>query len=75
MNVNEFERISGSTFLHICTFSEEKVDAIVAEPLGEGISDSLKRQIYCLFPTFYFKMGLMQPYLVKELKNWMQRAN
>lgn len=61
MNVNEYERISGCTFFHICTFLWEKVGAIVAEALGEGISDSLKRQIYCFFPTFYFKIGLSAP--------------
>lgn len=61
MNVNEFQRISGRTFFHICTFLWEKVGAIVAEALGEGISDSLKRQIYSFFHTFYFKMGLSTP--------------
>lgn len=45
MNVNECERISACTFFHICTFLWGKVGAIVAEALGEGISDSLKRQI------------------------------
>lgn len=61
MNVNEFERITSFTVVHICTFLWEKVGAIVAEALGEGISDSLKRQIYCFFPTFYYKIGLSAP--------------